>query len=204
MSDECGFHHGVASITRLRLRRWLRPVAPRAPSCGHTDEIDGHDSRSENGTADPADGAQAANELEPSPGVPLYGTCGAVNELYLLPPPGARCDRRRKMYGVSGTQHVGRSQCCCELGEGLIDGSKVEAPEQCRQSLDLGHGAVTHRLREQLRDQEDRTDTGDCTGRRRRFDGEEVAHPSSQRVAGCGHNDQDIGIEGILRRLVTG
>ena len=83
-------------------------------------------------------------------------------------------------------------------------GSKVEAPEQCRQSLDLGHGAVTHRLREQLRDQEDRTDTGDCTGRRRRFDGEAVAHPSSQRVAGCGRKDQDIGIEGILRRLVTG
>lgn len=145
MSDECGFHHGVASITRLRLRRWLRPVAPRAPSCGHTDENDGHDSRSENGTADPADGAQAANELEPSPGVPLYGTCGAVNELY-LPPLRASCDRRRKMYGVSGTKPVGRPQYCRELGEGLIDGSKVETPEQRCESLDLSLRTVTHRL----------------------------------------------------------
>lgn len=107
------------------------------------------------------------------------------------------------MHCVGCTKSVDGSERGGELGDGLICRSQIQPSEEGCKGLDLGLGMVTHRLDEQLGDQEHRPCAGNRAGLRCRLRREEGPDAPAQWVTRYRRIDQDVCVEGVHRVLVS-
>jgi len=86
---------------------------------------------------------------------------------------------------------------CRQVGRGFVCGPKFEARQQGSERVELILVAVSHRLGQQLRYQQDRARPGDGPRVIGRLDGEQRAHPPTEHMAGDRGVDQDVGVERV-------